>query len=135
LSVAGPFGRRCPSQTRDALYRAQQHGKSTALPERVMAIARELSQTGAVRDPARARLIDIRKAVSASWMKTADVLDAQGEITLAGEVRYFANHLLTVLTDKDKLARRFIRYVTMQRSAHLFEGTPEDRAKEPHLMR
>ena len=59
----------------------------------MMAIADELSQTGTVRHDARTKLIETRKAVIASWMKTADVLDAQGEITLAGDVRYFADHL------------------------------------------
>jgi hypothetical protein len=119
---------------KDSIYRAQQHGKSLAVRERVMAIAQELSQTGAVRDLARAKLIETRKAVVASWTKIADVLDAQGELTLASDVRYFANHLPPVLTDKEKLARRFIRHIKMQRSAQL-EGALQDRAKEPELMR
>ena len=117
-----------------SIYRAEQHGKSRAVRERVTAIAQELSQTGAVRDLARAKLIETRKAVVASWTKIADVLDAQGELTLASDVRYFANHLPPVLTDKEKLARRFIRHIKMQRSAQL-EGALEDRAKEPELMR
>ena len=119
---------------KDSIYRAQQHGKSRAVRERVMAIAQELSQTEAVRDLARAKLIETRKAVVASWTKIADVLDAQGELTLASDVRYFANHPPPVLTDKEKLARRFIRHIKMQRSAQL-EGALEDRAKEPELMR
>jgi hypothetical protein len=119
---------------KDSIYRAQQHRKSLAVRERVMAIAQELSQTGAVRDLARAKLIETRKAVVASWTKIADVLDAQGELTLPSDVRYFANHLPPVLTDKEKLARRFIRHIKMQRSAQL-EGALEDRAKEPELMR
>jgi len=119
---------------KDSIYRAQQHGKSTTYRKRVMAIADELSQTGTVRDLARAKLIETRKAVVASWTKIADVLDAQGELTLASDVRYFANHLPPVLTDKEKLARRFIRHIKMQRSAQL-EGALEDRAKEPELMR
>jgi hypothetical protein len=81
------------SSIKDPIHRAQQHGKSTTYRERVMAIADELSQTGTVRDDARTKLIETRKAVIASWMKTADVLYAQGEITLAGDVRYFADHL------------------------------------------
>ena len=117
-----------------SIYRAEQHGKSRAVRERVTAIAQELSQTGAVRDLARAKLIETRKAVVASWTKIADVLDAQGELTLASDVRYFANHPPPVLTDKEKLARRFIRHIKMQRSAQL-EGALEDRAKEPELMR
>ena len=119
---------------KDSIYRAQQYGKSRAVRERVMAIAQELSQTGAVRDLARAKLIETRKAVIASWMKTADVLDAQGELTLAGDVRYFANHLPPVLTDKQKLAQRFIRQIRTQRSAQLEEAV-KDRAVDPELMR
>jgi len=122
------------ARTKDPIYRAQRHGKSNALCERVMAIAQELSQTGAVRDPAHGKLIATRKEVVASWMKAAHMLDAQGEIALAGEVRYFANHLPPVLTDKENIARRFIRHIKMQRSAQL-EGALEDRAKEPELMR
>jgi hypothetical protein len=122
------------SHSRDSEYRAQQHGKSTALRQRVMVIAQELSQTGAVRDPAHVKLVTTRKEVVANWMKAADMLDAQGEIALAGDVRYFANHLPPVLTDKEKLARRFIRHIKMQHSAQL-EGALEDRAKEPELTR
>jgi len=99
-----------------------------------MAIADELSETGTVRDDARTKLIETRKAVIASWMKTADVLDAQGEITLAGDVRYFANHLPPVLTDKQKPAQQYIRHITMQRSEQLKDAV-EDRAKEPDLVR
>jgi hypothetical protein len=117
-----------------SIHRAQQHGKSNALRERIMAIAKELSQTGAVRDPARAKLIETRKAVIASWMRTAAVLDDQGEITLAGDVRYFVQHLPPVLTDKQKLAQQFIRHIKMQRSKQL-EDAVKDRAKEPDLVR
>jgi hypothetical protein len=121
-------------KTRDAIYRAQKHGKSSIVRKRVMGIAQELSQTGAFRDPAHSRLVESRKAVVANWMKTADALDAQGEIILASDVRYFANHLPPVLTDKEKLARQFIRYIKMQ---HLAEhGAPvRDRAKEPGWVR
>lgn len=90
-------------KTQDVVYRAQQHGKSSAVRERVMAIAHELSRTGTVRDTAHGKLVETRKAVVASWMKTADALDAQGEISLAGDVRYFANHLPPVLSDNGEV--------------------------------
>jgi hypothetical protein len=122
------------SQPRAAEYQAQQHGKSTALRQRVMAIAQELSHTGAVRDPAHGKLIRNRKEVVVNWMKAADKLEAQGETALAGDVRYFANHLPPVLTDKQKLARQFIRHIKMQRSVER-DGRAPDRAKEPELMR
>jgi hypothetical protein len=125
---------RTKGSIKDSMYRAQQYGKSRAVRERVMAIAQELSQTGAVRDPAHGKLITTRNEVVANWMKAADMLDAQGEIALAGDVRYFANHLPPVLTDKEKLARRFIKHIKMQRSARPEEAT-KGRAKERELVR
>jgi transposase InsO family protein len=98
-------------------FRAQRHGTSTALLERVKDIAYELAQTGTIRDPARAKLIETRKAIIASWMKTADVLDAQGEVVLAADVRHFAGHLPPLLTDKERLAIEFIRFRESRRSA------------------
>ncbi len=50
-------------------------------------------------------------------MKVAEVLDAQGEVILAGEVRYFATHLPPVLTDRQRFAAQFIRFKEQQRRA------------------
>jgi hypothetical protein len=41
-------------------------------------------------------------------MNAAAVLDAQGEIILAGDVRYLAKHLPPALTDRQKLAAQFV---------------------------
>ena len=65
-------------------------------------------------------------------MKIADALDAQCEITLAGDVRYFAHHLPPVLSDKERLAAQFIRHVKMRRLAER-DGLARDRAKEHKL--
>jgi hypothetical protein len=82
------------------------------------------------RDPARAKLIGTRKAIIASWMTTADALDAQGEVVLAGDVRYFARHLPPVLTDKERLAIEFLRHRESQRSAQrAAEGPIRPRGK------
>ena len=48
-------------------------------------------------------------------MKAAEVLDSQGEIILAGDVRYFAKHLPPVLTDRQQLAAQFIGFTKQQR--------------------
>jgi len=98
-------------------FRAKRHCASTAVLERVKDIAHELAQTGTIRDPAGAKLIRTRKAAIASRMKTADVLDAQGEVVLAGDVRYFASRLPPVLTDKEQLAIEFLRHRESRRSA------------------
>jgi hypothetical protein len=59
--------------------------------DRVKGIVTELSRSGTIADSVRARLLDTRKSLVSAWMKAAEVLDAQGEIILAGDVRYFAD--------------------------------------------
>ena len=44
-------------------------------------------------------------------------LEAQGERTLAGEVRHFATTLPPVRTDRERLAAQLIGYLKAQRSA------------------
>lgn len=90
--------------TKDPIYRSQRRGASTALRDNVASVVEELKQTGTVRDPGRKKLVETRKAVVASWMRAADMLDSQGELSLAGEVRWFATHLPMVLTDRERLA-------------------------------
>jgi hypothetical protein len=102
---------------RDAAYRAKGRRSSFAMREQIESIASELSKTRTVRDPAHAKLEETRKAVVAGWMRVADTLDAQGEIVLGGDVRYYAMHLPPVLTDRERIAAEFIRYVNAKRSA------------------
>lgn len=45
----------------------------------------------------------------------ADLLDKQGELPLAGEVRQFAKSLPPVLSDRERIATQLIRHVRAQR--------------------
>jgi hypothetical protein len=49
-------------------------------------------------------------------MGVAAQLDAQGEIILAGDVRYFASNLPKVLTDREKLAMQLLRHQAWPRT-------------------
>jgi len=98
----------------DGIFKAQRYGESTALRDRVIGIAKELSRSKTVADPARERLLETRKVLASTWMKAAEVLDAQGEIILAGDVRYVASHLPPVLTDRQRLAAQLIRFTEKQ---------------------
>jgi hypothetical protein len=102
-------------KTRDARFRAQRYGKSTALTATAREIAKELYETKTYRDPARTRLIETRRAVIEQWMTIADTLDAQGETVLAGDVRRFAQHLPPVLTQKDLLATQLVDHLRAER--------------------
>jgi hypothetical protein len=114
---------------RDAAYRMRRRGSSLSLRARVESVARELQKTGTIHDPARAKLLDTRKAVVAGWMQIASTLDAQGEITLAGDVRYFANQLPRVLTDRERLAEEWVRFLKQHRA----KARGDDRVRERTL--
>jgi len=83
---------------------------------------------------ARDRLIETRKSLVLAWMKAADVLDAQGAIVLAGDVRYFASHLPPVLTDRQRLAAQLIGFVRKKRGIER-DGPERGLPKDPELTR
>lgn len=114
---------------RDAAYRTRRRGSSSSLRARVESVAWELQKTGRIHDPARAKLLETRKEVVAGWMRIASTLDAQGEIILAGDVRYFANHLPRVLTDRERLAEEWVRFL----SQHRAKTRGDDRVRERTL--
>jgi hypothetical protein len=113
----------------DGILKAQRYGESTALRDRVIGIAQELSRSKTVAEPAHDRLLETRKSLVSTWMKAAEVLDAQWEIILAGDVRYFAGHLPPVLTDRQRLAAQFIKFTQQQRQIQRDDperGYPKD---------
>jgi hypothetical protein len=67
-------------------------------------------------------------------MKTADVLDAQDEVVLAGDVRYFASRLPPVMTDKQRLAAQYIHFIKTHRGAKR-DGRANDGPAERELVR
>jgi hypothetical protein len=103
--------------TKDPIYRAQRRGASTALRDHVASVVEEVNKTGTVRDPGRKKLVETRKAVVDSWMRAADMLDQQGEISLAGDVRYFVKHLPPVLTERERIATGIIARLHANRAA------------------
>jgi len=119
---------------REKIFKAQRYGTSTALHDRVIGIANELSRSRTIVDPARDRLLETRKSLVSAWMKAAEVLDAQGEIILAGDVRYFVKHLPPVLTDRQRLAAQFIGFIQEERGIDL-EGPGRRGPADPELTR
>jgi hypothetical protein len=119
---------------REKIFKAQRYGTSMALHDRVMGIANELSRSRTIADPARDRLLETRRSLVSAWMKAADVLDAQGEIILAGDVRYFVKHLPPVLTDRQRLAAQFIGFVQKQRGTQR-NGPERGYPKDPERTR
>ena len=112
----------------------QYRGESYALRAKLDGVVRELSQAQTISDPARARLLKTREAVVAGWNAVAAKLEAQGEIVLGGEVRYFAMHLPPVLTDRERLAAELLQYAKESRSART-RGDERVRDRTPERTR
>jgi hypothetical protein len=102
---------------KDVFYRTRARGQSYALREQLDDIVHGLSESNSVLEPARSELLETRKAIIQGWNAVADKLEAQGEIVLGGDVRYFAMHLPPVLTDRERLTEQFVRFVRAERSA------------------
>lgn len=112
-------------KARDGAFCALPRGRSSEIRAKVTTIATELAKSGRFSEPARAKLVETRKAVVANWMKIADSLDRQGEVVLAGDVRYFAKHLPPVLTDTERLAAKFAQHSASSPDALRARHTPD----------
>jgi hypothetical protein len=116
---------------KDAFYRTRRRGRSYALQEEIDVVKRELSATRTISGPARARLLETRKAVVAAWDAVASTLEAQGDFVLGGDVRYFARHLPPVLTERERLADELLRRARAKRPDRTREDDRvRDRASE-----
>jgi Relaxase/Mobilisation nuclease domain len=109
---------------RDGRYRTKRRRDSHVLRDKVDGVASELARSGTIRDPAHAKLAETRRAVVAGWLGVAALLDKQGDVALAGEVRQFVNALPPVLTDRERIATALIRQVKTQNAV----GTRRDDA-------
>jgi hypothetical protein len=112
-------------KARDGAFRAQRRGKSSAIRAKVTMIATQLAKNGGFSEPTRAKLVETRKAVVVNWMKIADTLDRQGEVILAGDVRYFAKRLPPALTDTERLAAKFVQHLASSREALRVRPNPD----------
>jgi hypothetical protein len=84
--------------------------RNSKLLHRVTEVASELARAKSFYDSARARLLETRTAVIHGRLNIAAILDIQGEVTLAGEVRHFARHLPRVLTDREHVAAALVEH-------------------------
>ncbi|PWT85901.1 MAG: relaxase [Acidobacteria bacterium] len=117
---------------KDVFYRTQARGESYALREKLDDVVHGLTRTNPIADPARGKLLETRKAIIQGWNAVAERLEAQGEIVLGGDVRYFAMHLPPVLTDRERLTEEFMRFIRTERSARM---RTDDRVRDHTLER
>ena len=120
------FGRgRGSPRMKEALVRHRRYAAPTAVRKRAIEVAHELGQGKPIQDPARARLLETRKAVVKGWMAVAAQLDRQGETKLAQEVRVFVEQMPPVKTDKEWIAEQLMKQPKPKREPEPKERVPE----------
>ena len=117
---------------KDVFYRTRRHARSYALQEQIDVVKRELRATRTISDPARARLLETRNAVVEAWNTVALRLEAQGDVQLGDQVRYFVRHLPPVLTDRERLA---VEMVQRARAKRLDRTREDDRIRDRTVER
>lgn len=115
-------------------YRTQVRGQSRALGTRVDDMVRRLKDGNSAPDPARAKLLDTRKAIVQGWNALAEKLEAQGEFALGREARSFGANLPPAMTDREHLTQQFVQFAKTQR---LVKIRREDRVpdRNPEMSR
>ncbi len=93
----------------DGIYRAALRGASIHARERTDAVAVDLL-SGTLRiEAGKSKLVHTRSEVERGWRAVSDVLIAQGQTDLAGEVRRFSEQMLPPLSEKEWIAHRLGR--------------------------
>jgi len=93
----------------DGIYRAVLRGDSAHTRQRVETVAGEL-RNGELRvEPAKVNLTNTRRDVDRGWRAMADILLAQGQLELAGQVKQFADRMPPPRTEKEQIAWELTR--------------------------
>lgn len=113
-------------------YRAIRHGRSRRLPAQLKALAREFGgDLRMVSDPAHSELAQTRESIVARWNVIAEILEFQGEATLAADTRQFAKKLPAVLTNRELLAKSFIDWRAQQEATKVAqEGAAKNLSRD-----
>ena len=99
---------------KDAFYQAQRPRAENAVLSRKLPL---------LASRAAEQLLSTSESVGVYWRRIAELLDAQGEIELAGDVRYFARRLPAMLSDKEHLPAGSVPHVETN-------GSLEDRTHD-----
>ena len=102
-------------KTKDAAHRARRRDSASS-PSQRTPLSKEHA-VGAVTGLAKEKLLRTRESVLTYWLRTADVLDSQGEIELAGDVRHFARRLPPVFPHREHSPTQSLRPVHAAESA------------------
>jgi hypothetical protein len=92
----------------DGIYRAILRGASTHIRNRVEAVVRELFKGDRQFDPGKATLLNTRTEVERGWRAMSEILDRQGQPTLAGQVRQFTDRMPPPITESEQLAAQVL---------------------------
>lgn len=100
----------------DGIYRAMRRGESSHMRNRVEEIAHGLAQSRPMHEPGRTKLIETRSEVMRGWAQVSDLLDQQGETSLAFRARAFMCGLPPPQTERELITEQLKRQLAAQRT-------------------
>lgn len=101
---------------RNGIYRSLKQGRSTFVRRRAQQVANELLRGKLAPEPGKAKLLATRERVVADWKRTAGVLRAQGQESLAREVEDYVRRMPAVATEKELIAKELLARIAAQRA-------------------
>jgi hypothetical protein len=100
----------------DGIYRAAERGDSSHARDRAQSVAAALFKGHLRADPGRGRLMETRRKVERGWRAAGDVLVAQGNPQLAGELRRFVDQMPAPCTEREHVAHAIRRHLNASRA-------------------
>lgn len=86
---------------KDGIYRASLRGDSTYMRSQAEAVADDLLKGRARTEPGKRKLVETRRVIESGWRSVATILDKEGQLRLAGDVRRFVALLHATRTDRE----------------------------------
>lgn len=122
-------------RTSAVFNRMRLHGWSYRLMDELQSVKEEVLPKQAVpMQKGRERLVETRKQLVQGWRRVADQLDAQGESTMAAQVRQYVRGLPRVLTDRERLGVEVLAMDQKRKAAAAAKET-ESREVEPRQIK
>lgn len=90
----------------DGIYQAMRRGESTHMDERTWAMARELREGRLRAGAGRHTLVTTRQNVERGWRAIGDILERDGDVKLASQVRQFVDQMPLPRTEREWIANQ-----------------------------
>jgi hypothetical protein len=101
---------------RDEVFRAVRRGASTHFRQRIRHSAAELAKGNTPPDGGKRQLMQTRKEVECGWRSLGEILESDGQLKLAAEVRRFVGEMPVPRTEQEQIADALLQRIQRPRA-------------------